>query len=597
MIWLICFVLSILYLAAFAVFAVACAKAKRKPGKGASPFNLMFAGVLLASTLLFIPMQSLNFGEGADAFFKTFLIAMQNAMQVFTVDSDYSELRQSIAVNAGGIAGGYSILSAVMFIVAPLFTFGFVLSFFKNVSATFAYLFARYKDVYAFTELNEKSLALAESLRENHKDCALVFTDVFDGNEEGSYELAERARALGAICFKKDMLLVNFMHHSPKKDIYFFAIGEDETENIDQSLKLIKLYSTRENTHLYVFSTRIESELLLTSAGKGAMKVRRINEVRSLINRILYEDGLSFFENALPAENGNKTISAVVVGMGRHGTEMLKALAWFGQMDGYNIEIDAFDKDPLAKDKFTFLCPELMSDMYNGTHVEGESEYSIVIHSGLDVQTKSFADEISKLNKATYVLVALGNDGDNIKTAVDLRMLFERVGAKPVIQTIVYNSDQKNALEGIKNYRGQPYNIDFIGDLESSYTENVIIDSALEADALRRHMKWGKEEEFWQYEYNYRSSLASAIHIKARIACGIPGAAKKEEELTEKERDDIEHLEHRRWNTYMRSEGYVFSGSSDKSSRNDLAKMHHDLVDFSSLTEEEKRKDSRVGTL
>jgi len=24
--------------------------------------------------------------------------------------------------------------------------------------------------------------------------------------------------------------------------------------------------------------------------------------------------------------------------------------------------------------------------------------------------------------------------------------------------------------------------------------------------------------------------------------------------------------------------------------------MHHDLVDFSSLTEEEKRKDSRIGT-
>ena len=46
----------------------------------------------------------------------------------------------------------------------------------------------------------------------------------------------------------------------------------------------------------------------------------------------------------------------------------------------------------------------------------------------------------------------------------------------------------------------------------------------------------------------------------------------------------------------MRSEGYVFSGSKEKSSRNDLAKMHHDLVDFSSLTEEEKRKDSKVGT-
>ena len=84
--------------------------------------------------------------------------------------------------------------------------------------------------------------------------------------------------------------------------------------------------------------------------------------------------------------------------------------------------------------------------------------------------------------------------------------------------------------------------------------------------------------------------------MKARIACGIPGADKKEEELSSEEKEIIEALEHRRWNAYMRAEGYVYSGSNDKSSRNDLAKMHHDLVDFSSLTDEEKRKDSKVGT-
>ena len=158
-----------------------------------------------------------------------------------------------------------------------------------------------------------------------------------------------------------------------------------------------------------------------------------------------------------------------------------------------------------------------------------------------------------------------------------------------------YNSQQKKALQGIKNYRGQAYDIEFIGDMESSYTEDVIIDSDLEADALNRHLKWGKEDEFWTYEYNYRSSMASAIHMKARIQCGIPGADKREDELTEEERNVIEVLEHRRWNAYMRAEGYVFSGAKDKSSRNDLAKMHHDLVDFSSLTEEDKRKDSQVG--
>jgi hypothetical protein len=192
--------------------------------------------------------------------------------------------------------------------------------------------------------------------------------------------------------------------------------------------------------------------------------------------------------------------------------------------------------------------------------------------------------------------VALGSDDANINAAVRLRMLFERVGTHPVIHAIVYNSQQRKALTGIRNYRGQAYDITFIGDLESSFTEKVIIDSELEADALRRHLKWGAEEEFWTYEYNYRSSVASAIHMRARIHCKIPGADKTEEMLTEQERDGIEVLEHRRWNAYMRSEGYVFSGSTDKKSRNDLAKMHHDLVNFADLSEEEKRKDSSVGT-
>ncbi len=45
----------------------------------------------------------------------------------------------------------------------------------------------------------------------------------------------------------------------------------------------------------------------------------------------------------------------------------------------------------------------------------------------------------------------------------------------------------------------------------------------------------------------------------------------------------------------MRAEGYVYSGSPDKTSRDDLAKMHHNLIPFDELSEEDKRKDSIVG--
>lgn len=475
-------------------------------------------------------------------------------------------------------------------------TFGFLISFFKNLSAYLRYIGCFFNEIYIFSELNEKSLALGADIKHYHRTAKIVFTDVFENNDEVTYELIERARELNVICFQKDILAINFKLHYVKSPITFFTIGEDETENIEQSSRLIKDYRDRENASLFVFSTRIESELLLTKADKGKMKVRRVNEVRALINRILYEDGNKIFEHAIQVSDQEKKISAVIIGMGQHGTEMLKALTWFCQMDGYRVQIDAFNLDPLAGDRFEASAPELMSDKYNGVSIPGEAEYTIHIHPGLDVTTKSFADKLTNLTQTTYVLVSLGNDEMNIRTAIEMRMLFERMGIKPVIQAIMYSTDERKALMGITNYRGQSYDIDFIGDIKSSYSENVIINSELEYEALKRHLKWGQEDEFWRYEYNYKSSVASAIHMKARIICDIPGAAKSECELTPAERKAIETLEHRRWNAYMRSEGYVYSGSHDKSSRNDLAKMHHDLVDYSSLDESEKRKDSRVGT-
>lgn len=596
--WSVFLVIAFVFLFSSIVLAIVInKKASMKSNRVVTPFNTMFIGLFVTTLVLMIPVYySICSGTQLRSL-KTILLAIQGTFQVFTIDAESSLIIENITESVGVVAPVYSAFVSILFVVAPIFTFGFLVSFFKNVSAYFQFFLQRRKNIYVFSELNEKALTLATDIKNKHPKSAIVFTDVFENNEEESYELVGRAKELGGICFKKDILAVNLKIHSSAKAMYLFTIGTDESENIEQSLKLIRMYGDIQRTHLYVFTTRIESELLLSHNQGIPMKVRRINEVQSLINRVLYEQGTELFENALPTEDGEKKIHAVIVGLGNHGTEMLKALTWYCQMDGYHVEIDAFDKDALAEERFTALCPELMSEDYNGVSVPGETEYTIRIHSGIDVETKAFADSIRAMKDVTYTFVALGSDEMNVKTAVDLRMLSERNKIKPVIHVVVRNSDEKSALSGITNYRGQAYDLECIGDLESSFSEGVIINSELENDALQRHLKWGKEEEFWQYEYNYRSSMASAIHMKARIVCGIPGAGKPEEELTAEEIAIIEPLEHRRWNAYMRAEGYIYSGSPEKSSRNDLAKMHHDLVDFSSLSEEDKRKDSRVGSV
>lgn len=588
----ICFCMSLAMLAVGAVGAFWLYKLPYRCGQLLTPANCLPVAVALSSGILFFPVyyaQELGI-------FRSALMCIHTVMRLFVLDGDFLIIQEYTASMdiSGGMA--YSCLAAVLYVLAPVLTFGFILSFFKDLTAYRDLYMSIGSDLYVFSELNEQSLALASSAKKENRKNRIVFTDVFESEDEKSYELREKARELKAVCFKKDITAINWAPGSGKRRVCLFAIGNHSEENLEQSVYLVNRYGGRKNFNLYVFSSSIESEMLFSSVSGEGMHVRRVNPARVRIDHLLYETGSEIFKNARPGENGEKIIRAVILGMGEHGTEMLKGLTWMGQMDGFHVDIHAFDKDPLALEKFTAQCPELMAPQRNGTREPGEAHYNITIHSGVDAETVQFREQFRELGPVTFVFVSMGGDSVNIRSAVLMRQLSERKGDHPAIQAIVYTSGKKKYLETVTDYRGHSYDIRFVGDLESTYSLETMVDSALYKEALQRHLKWGSERDFWAYEFNFHSSVAAAIHLRMRSAVGIPWADKPEEQLTLEERDELEVLEHQRWNAYMRSEGYCYSGSPDKATRNDLAKLHHDLIPFERLTEEEKRKDSRVGT-
>ncbi|MBR4459421.1 MAG: hypothetical protein IKS31_10740 [Clostridia bacterium] len=583
---------------------------KQRRGRFGTPFYAFFAGVLVSATFLLIPIYAAQLSKVKEwRGLHVFVSALHHALQMFTIDADPDIALKTAACPSAFLSTLYSVLLSAGMIIAPMLTFTFVISFFRNLSSYLRYAVRFPTDAYVFSELNERSIVLAQSIKKNHRWATIVFTDVYDREEEASHDLAQKAQIIRAICFKKDILDINFRFHLTGRKLFFFTIGTDETENINQSVGIIKAYGNRKNCHLFVFSTRIESELILNATDKkGSIRVRRIDEVQSLIYQNLFTqvnrkgDAVpdvrheNIFERAgriNPTEDGEPVpITAVIIGTGQHGTEMIKALAWFCQMDGYRVRIHAFDQDEKAREKFTQLCPELMEESFNGKVIEGEAFCDIRIHNKVDVQSIEFVKEIKKIKDVSYVLVCLGTDEMNIRTAVTLRTAFEQTEERrgerqPIIQAIVYNSDEIGALESITNFSGNRYDIDFIGDLESSHAEEIIISSELQERGYKGHCAWARlsddayRQKFWDYEYYYRSSLAAAIHAQAMEACGIP----------ECRREIVEKI---RWNAYMRSEGFITSGSADKSSRNDLAKMHNDLVRYGVLNEEEKPKDRAV---
>ena len=583
MLWTICFTISISIAAITTALSVFFAAAKRKGGRLLTPLNTLLGGVFVSVFVSMLPIYAEEAAGGSFSVTKNILFSLLNTFQIFTINSDRSAILESVMTGSEALTAAYVLYLSFVFVIAPILTFGFIVSFFKSASAYIKYLLCFFKDMYIFSDLNERSLALGADIKRNRKGAVIVYADAFANEGEKPSELTEQARNMGAICFKRDITDTNLRLHSRSSQVRFFTIKEDEQRNIEHSLKLISAFRSRSGTWLYAFSTGIESELLLANI-KGAIKVRRVNEIKTLINRILYTDGYDgdgrhvIFRGAKAAEGADyRTISAIIVGMGRHGTEMLKALAWFCQMDGYRLEIDAFDRDELAEDKLAALCPDLISGEYNGKYIEGEANYTIRIHPGADVTARTFRNMITERTSTTYAFVSLGSDEANIRTAVELRMLFERMNIHPDIQTVVYSTEKKDSLKGIKNFKGAEYAIDFI-DMESTYSDRFIIQSKLEEAALKLHCsnEGCIEENFWGVEYNYRSSVASAMHIKAREACRIPEEIKPE-------------VEHRRWNAYMRSEGYIFNDT-----RNDLGKMHHDLIDYSSLLSKEAQKDINI---
>lgn len=558
---------------------------------GSASLILALSGLLISGTLIHYPLYAEAASASGYLHIETLLSSLHHTLRMFVLDGELSEI-QSFAHGLGGIyATAYSLLAAFVYIISPLLTFGAVLSLFRNVSAFFRYSTHFFSETCIFSELNERSLTLAESIRRKQPKALLVFTDVYEEGDEVNSELQCAAKKMGAICFKRDIAALRTSFHEKTNRIRFFVIGTDGSENVRQASQLIHQHGENVNMELYLFSNSEESSLLLQSVQMHGMKIRRIDEVGALITGILYDTGAELFNHAIPLPNGEQLISAVILGLGSYGTELLKTLSWFGQMDGYQLLLTAVDCREDAESTFSFQCPELMSAENNGTHEVGEAQYTIQIHSSVNAMSEDCVDILKGLPAVTYVFVALGNDRVNTECAVRIRERCERLGLHPQIQVVIYNDFSAIALRNAVNFRGATYDIQCVGSVKERYEESVLLNSDLEQKALARHLLWGAEDTFWRYEFNYRSSVASALHQRIKLQCNIPGADLKPDERTAEDRDRLRLIEHRRWNAYMRSEGYCYSGSRDKKSRNDLAKIHHDLVPFSMLTEEEKAKD------
>ena len=487
--------------------------------------------------------------------------AVHHSARLFALDGAYVETVDRIR-DFGAYTASYVSFIGIIYVAAGFTTFTTVLTIVKNLSARFKYamhacipLVNSWRAVHVFSSLSDESLALAASLTTLPEGATLservrfhitrpviVFAATEDVGENASLDLIEEAKERGAILFSKDIASIRFR----KRNHYYYVMGTNEGEKLRAAKELITYYGPYENK-LYVFSETAQSEMFLNALDPGNMKLVRVNAIQSLIYRALYDNGERLFKGASPSDDGSgeRVISAVIVGLGMYGKEMLKALSWFCQMDGYRLKINAFDSDELAETKLRRACPELMN-MSDNT-VKGEAHYSIRVET-CDIDSEKFYEELSKITDVSYVFVCLGDDETNLKVSKGIRELYERLkrttgilngrafGA-PDIETVIYDSSIKEmlsmdyvrsgfgrcdrAVDGGRNFKNQPYRIHVIGDLKSFYSVDTLTGDG-ENDRLFKageevHLRWT-----WASYVNARHKDAVLAHVKDRSREGMP---------------------------------------------------------------------------
>lgn len=345
---------------------------------------------------------------------------------------------------------------------------------------------------------------------------------------------------------------------------------------------------------------------------KSAIELRCIDEIALFCNYLVYTHPLYCTKN-----HGNH-ISVAIIGCGRTGMRMLKTVYWAGQIDGYTLKIRVYDKNAdKAREKFYQQCP-------------GLKEENTIQFVKADVETLEFRDKLLEENNsldATYIVVAMGEDQLNFSTSDELFKIYRRSNGfdeekMPEIFARV-RSNLKSQSYINKNEFLTKRHIHLFGTAESIFSEKTLFNTDLENLAFAVHLAYNgclqKEKDTEKYkeayldfktsEYNRRSSMATALHIPAKLhMCGagienIEDIFSDSEEiiknlkiyegriLDSKEFERMARNEHDRWNAFMLSEGYQSASKEEmlqyckitKEHKDDRSMLHPCITDWESL--------------
>lgn len=486
-------------------------------------------------------------------------------------------LLQNVFETNDMVIHGYSIIASVVAICAPItgatIFFEILANFFPKLKF-WALRYCCIKKKYYFSELNERSLALAKSISKSAKVIhpAIIFTDAYaDKTQESTTEFLAEAKRIGAICLRDDITHLQKRGCGQRR---FFLIDDNEVKNLQTLTNLTDKFNHKslKKSEVYLFCQDliymdIEKQVrkkLEKEYGYGDKKftIIPVRCYRNLITNMLEKTPL--YEPVVHKVNPDNPdekvkLNVTILGVGDIGREMFLTTYWMGQMLNCELNINVISKEPEEEfwGKIDYINPEIRYTTYEKHEIlrvykekdEFSDTYCKVKYFSCDIQSDEFRkllereDGRNTIFDTHYFLVSLGSDQLNLSVANTLKKYIMTYHIehkdrddKTIINYVVYNADLSSTLNDnpfVCSYSEKPdIYMQAVGGVEQNYNASNIFMTDYYEDATGAAKSYdsrqGKKQRKKAYknrlksEYEYWSNLALRLHFKYKVFSVYP---------------------------------------------------------------------------
>lgn len=548
--------------------------------------KLVFVIVGVAVSVLFLLTAALcaSFAQqtlsGEKGFWDVFLSLPEKivaTLQFFSMDADYGELLQSGALFEFSVHWRrlFNLSAFLLTLFAPLLGGAVLISVVGKFFPEMRLYLNISREKYIFSELNERSIWLAESLYDEKvkgkykfapgnvsRFAAIVFADSDRDNPQKG-ELLQRAKDIGAICVNDSIDSLSYnrlkLSHKKRKLTYFF-ISDKESENLTASVMatespaVLKRWNNAE-TQVFVFSHNPDTEKIVEGAykkyingandGRKNYDIKVIKTVREFEN-LVYDliDGKyplvkPWFrtEKEGDAACGKdlpdiEKIRVLVVGGGRIARHFLKSVPWCAQIfsprsvvtaeGGKQFKRAEVEIRVIADNAKENIEPRLKFEM-PGVFGKTGRQYCKFQFFNAVFGREGFAEKFCEdgCYNADYVLVAMGDDVLNARCAMWINEHIQcgNGGRRPVINVVIEDSGLCASLNAINDKSDSCCELHPFGSLKERYSyENVFLNDISEK-AYYQNWAYAKTSRrvFELDNYSSQSSAVSAIHYRYKL--------------------------------------------------------------------------------